>query len=35
MELDVAWAVAHRDMELAFAHTWLVERAVFALGAFW
>ncbi len=32
---DVAWAVAHRDLELAFSHSLLVERVVVTMSAYW
>ena len=32
---DVAWAVVHKDMELAFEHRLLVERVKDRLAAYW
>lgn len=33
--IDVAWLTIHSDVELAFSHTLLVQRAAERLGAFW
>ena len=33
--LDVAWAVIHRDMLLAFSHLQLVEKVARRLNSYW
>lgn len=34
-QLDVAWTVVHRDLQLAFSHTEIMELIARKMGAYW